>query len=72
MGVVAGRLSDVIVITSDNPRSEDPNRIIEEIRRGITSDTRKDGGQRLMTIVDRRAAIAKEAIETASAPAISF
>ncbi len=39
MGVVAGRLSDVIVITSDNPRSEDPNRIIEEIQRGITPDS---------------------------------
>jgi UDP-N-acetylmuramoyl-L-alanyl-D-glutamate--2,6-diaminopimelate ligase len=41
MGVVAGRLSDLIVITSDNPRSEDPNRIIEEIQRGITPDTRR-------------------------------
>ena len=41
MGAVAGRLSDVIVITSDNPRSEDPGRIIEEIQRGITADTRR-------------------------------
>jgi len=64
MGAVAGRLSDLIVITSDNPRSEDPSRIIEEIQRGITPDTRKDAGQRLLTIVDRRAAIAK-AIELA-------
>jgi len=59
MGAVAGRLSDLIVITSDNPRSEDPNRIIEEIQRGITADTRKDAGQRLLTIVDRGEAIAK-------------
>ena len=64
MGAVAGRLSDLIVITSDNPRSEEPNRIIEEIQRGITADTRKDAGQRLLTIVDRGAAIAK-AIELA-------
>jgi UDP-N-acetylmuramoyl-L-alanyl-D-glutamate--2,6-diaminopimelate ligase len=64
MGAVAGRLSDLIVITSDNPRGEDPNRIIEEIQRGITADTKKDAGQRLLTIVDRRAAIAK-AIELA-------
>jgi len=64
MGAVAGRLSDLIVITSDNPRSEDPNRIIEEIQRGITADTRKDAGQRLLTIVDRGSAIAK-AIELA-------
>jgi UDP-N-acetylmuramoyl-L-alanyl-D-glutamate--2,6-diaminopimelate ligase len=59
MGAVAGRLSDLIVVTSDNPRTEDPNRIIEEIRRGLTADTRKDSEQRLLTIVDRRDAIAK-------------
>jgi len=41
MGAVAGRLSDLIVITSDNPRGEDPNRIIEEILRGITPNTRR-------------------------------
>jgi UDP-N-acetylmuramoyl-L-alanyl-D-glutamate--2,6-diaminopimelate ligase len=52
------------VITSDNPRSEDPNRIIEEIKRGITADTRRDSAQRQLTIVDRHAAIAK-AIEVA-------
>jgi UDP-N-acetylmuramoyl-L-alanyl-D-glutamate--2,6-diaminopimelate ligase len=63
MGAVAGRLSDVIVITSDNPRSEDPQRIIDEVLRGITVNTRKDAGQ-LLTIVDRRAAITK-AIEVA-------
>ena len=34
MGMVAARLSDVVVITSDNPRSEDPARIIEEVKRG--------------------------------------
>jgi UDP-N-acetylmuramoyl-L-alanyl-D-glutamate--2,6-diaminopimelate ligase len=64
MGMVAGRLSDLLVITSDNPRGEDPNRIIEEIQRGITADTRRDSAQRLLTIVDRGAAISK-AIEVA-------
>jgi len=66
MGAVAGRLSDAVVITSDNPRSEDPNRIIEEIRRGITADTRRpsDPPQVILTIPDRRAAIGK-AIELA-------
>ena len=33
MGMVAARLSDVVVITSDNPRSEDPARIIDEVNR---------------------------------------
>jgi len=64
MGAVAGRLSDLILITSDNPRSEDPTRIIEEIQRGITSDTRRDSSQRLVTVVDRRDAIST-AIELA-------
>ncbi|MCU1382095.1 MAG: murE [Acidobacteria bacterium] len=62
MGAVAGRLSDLIVITSDNPRSEDPNRIIEEVRRGITPDTKREST--LLAIVDRKAAIGK-AIELA-------
>ncbi len=35
MGAVAARLSDLVIITSDNPRGEDPNRIIEEITRGV-------------------------------------
>jgi UDP-N-acetylmuramoyl-L-alanyl-D-glutamate--2,6-diaminopimelate ligase len=64
MGAVAGRYSDVIVITSDNPRSEDPSRIIEDIQRGITADTRRDSAQRQLAIVDRRSAIAT-AIEIA-------
>src|SRR5262249_47198877 len=66
MGAVAGRLSDVIVITSDNPRSEDPGRIIEEVQRGITADTRRDSSQRLLTIVDRKEGI-RRAIELARA-----
>ena len=35
MGAVAARLSDLVIVTSDNPRSEDPVAIIGEIRRGI-------------------------------------
>jgi UDP-N-acetylmuramoyl-L-alanyl-D-glutamate--2,6-diaminopimelate ligase len=66
MGAVAGRLSDVLLITSDNPRNEDPNRIIDEIQRGVTPDTRRDSAQPLLAIVDRRAAIHR-AIELARA-----
>jgi UDP-N-acetylmuramoyl-L-alanyl-D-glutamate--2,6-diaminopimelate ligase len=64
MGAVAGRLSDFVVITSDNPRSEDPQRIIEEIQRGLASDVRRDDRPRVLTIVDRAEAIAK-AVELA-------
>jgi len=64
MGAVADRWSDVIVVTSDNPRTEDPGRIIDEIRRGLSAGTRNDGGHRLLTIVDRGEAISR-AIELA-------
>ncbi len=43
MGMVAARLSDVVVITSDNPRSEDPAAIIDEIRRGIPAGDAASG-----------------------------
>jgi UDP-N-acetylmuramoyl-L-alanyl-D-glutamate--2,6-diaminopimelate ligase len=38
MGRVASLLSDVAVLTSDNPRDEDPLAIIEEVRAGVVSE----------------------------------
>ena len=38
MGAVASRLADRVVITSDNPRSEDPRKIISDIRKGTHGD----------------------------------
>ena len=35
MGEIAARLADVAVLTSDNPRTEDPYRILHEIERGV-------------------------------------
>jgi UDP-N-acetylmuramoyl-L-alanyl-D-glutamate--2,6-diaminopimelate ligase len=35
MGKVAGELADVVILTSDNPRSEDPLAIIEEVATGL-------------------------------------
>jgi UDP-N-acetylmuramoyl-L-alanyl-D-glutamate--2,6-diaminopimelate ligase len=56
MGAVAARLSDVVVITSDNPRSEDPARIIDEIKRGVPPPANRDATS-VFTIVDRKEAI---------------
>jgi UDP-N-acetylmuramoyl-L-alanyl-D-glutamate--2,6-diaminopimelate ligase len=55
MGAVAARLSDVVIVTSDNPRSEPPEAIVEEIKRGMPGGR----GAKIHTIVDRREAIAK-------------
>lgn len=57
MGEVSGKLSDYTIITSDNPRTEDPFRIINEIEVGIK---RTNGKYEL--IEDRKEAI-KKAIE---------
>ena len=65
MGMVAARLSDVVVITSDNPRSEDPERIIEEVKRGADAETRQSNAS-VVTVVDRREAIL-QAVRTAAA-----
>ena len=53
MGEIAGKLSDYSIITSDNPRTEDPVSIIEQIEVGMK---RTDGKYKV--IVDRREAIA--------------
>jgi UDP-N-acetylmuramoyl-L-alanyl-D-glutamate--2,6-diaminopimelate ligase len=54
MGEVAGLMSDLTIITSDNPRTEDPLKIIEDIITGITPT-----GGKYIVVVDRREAIAK-------------
>lgn len=56
MGAVAARLSDVVVITSDNPRGEDPARIIDEIKRGLPPPSDRDAAA-VVAIVDRKEAI---------------
>jgi UDP-N-acetylmuramoyl-L-alanyl-D-glutamate--2,6-diaminopimelate ligase len=68
MGAVAARLSDLVVLTSDNPRSEDPDRIIEEIARGLTPPADPTAPKRYVTphvtVPDRRKAI-EQAVRTA-------
>jgi UDP-N-acetylmuramoyl-L-alanyl-D-glutamate--2,6-diaminopimelate ligase len=58
MGRIASELSDLAVVTSDNPRTEDPEGILDDILAGMGND-----GQR-MRISDRRLAIAT-ALDTA-------
>jgi UDP-N-acetylmuramoyl-L-alanyl-D-glutamate--2,6-diaminopimelate ligase len=52
MGEIGARLADVAIITSDNPRSEDPEAIVLEVAAGV-----REGAVELE--VDRRAAIAR-------------
>lgn len=58
MGEIGTRLSDISIITSDNPRTEDPMQIINDVVKGIGKD-------KFEIIVDRTSAI-KRAIEIAS------
>jgi UDP-N-acetylmuramoyl-L-alanyl-D-glutamate--2,6-diaminopimelate ligase len=51
MGEVAARLADVLFVTSDNPRTEDPEAILDHIEQGIPA------GRPYTRLADRRAAI---------------
>ena len=53
MGEVSGRLADLTIITSDNPRNEEPQEIIDDIKVGIS----KTKGN-YVEIIDRKEAIA--------------
>jgi len=63
MGEIAARLADVVVVTSDNPRSEDPEQIIAEIMTGVArvgpGQSGSRGAPQVRSLVDRRAAIAQ-------------
>lgn len=54
MGAVAARLSDYTVLTSDNPRSEEPAAILQDIEAGVSPLIGKD---KYTVIADRRTAI---------------
>ena len=58
MGAIAARLADRCVVTSDNPRSEDPDAIIAEILAGIPAYGNGNGRDDVAVEPDRRAAIA--------------
>ena len=56
MGKVSAEYSDKVILTSDNPRSENPETIITEMREGVSADNLR----KVLAITDR-----KEAIRTA-------
>ena len=57
MGKAASQFADVIIVTSDNPRNEDPIKIIEDIIENVSSS------KEVIVIPDRKEAI-REAIKT--------
>ena len=60
MGEISGKIADFTFITSDNPRTEEPEEIVKEIEEGM----KKTKGK-YKVVVDRKEAI-KEAIEMAN------
>jgi UDP-N-acetylmuramoyl-L-alanyl-D-glutamate--2,6-diaminopimelate ligase len=60
MGEVAARLADLVIVTSDNPRSEDPDAIIAQIMEGAVRARAMGAvpdGSAITALADRRAAI---------------
>ncbi len=65
MGKLAAELADVVIATSDNPRTEDPEFILSQVEEGVKEGLRESGGKKHHEkITDRREAIYR-AIELA-------
>ncbi len=60
MGKIGASLSDTVIFTSDNPRNEDPDKIIDQMKDNLSHDESK----KVVTISDRRLAI-EESVELA-------
>jgi UDP-N-acetylmuramoyl-L-alanyl-D-glutamate--2,6-diaminopimelate ligase len=54
MGRIAAMLADVVIVTSDNPRSEDPEAILRDVRAGVEAE-----GKIARYVADRRQALAE-------------
>jgi UDP-N-acetylmuramoyl-L-alanyl-D-glutamate--2,6-diaminopimelate ligase len=59
MGAIASRLADLTIVTSDNPRTEDPTSIIEDILRGVARESRYE-------VVPDRAEAIQRAVRSSS------
>jgi len=65
MGSILARLADVAIVTSDNPRSEDPSDICRQMVVGLPPDSYE-------IVVDRREAIARGLAEAGPADAVAL
>jgi len=65
MGEISGRLAELTILTADNPKTEDPERIIDEIETGL-----KPTGGRHERIIDRREAIRRALNQARSTDAV--
>ena len=65
MGRILARLADVPIVTSDNPRSEDPERICRQMVAGLPSDA-------FEIVVDRREAIARAIAQAGPSDAVAL
>ena len=61
MGIIASELSDVVIVTDDNPRSENPDDIRAEVERGA-----REASAEVINVADRRVAI-RQALQMAEA-----
>jgi UDP-N-acetylmuramoyl-L-alanyl-D-glutamate--2,6-diaminopimelate ligase len=68
MGRVAAELADVVFLTSDNPRGEDPRTILEEIEQGVLAVAGAAGGHHI--VPDRRDAIERAVREAEADDAV--
>lgn len=63
MGALAGRYADIVIITNEDPYTEDPVKIIEQVSSGVgrgeKKDNRKIPGENFFKILNRREAIEK-------------
>jgi len=59
MAQVADELADLVILTSDNPRNEDPAQIIDEVRQGINSELK-------LIVEEDRANAIQQAVSMAS------
>lgn len=64
MGAAAVRYSDVVILTSDNPRTEDPQAILDQVEGGVVEALRQRPHVQYRKIADRRQAI-EEAVKEA-------